>query len=191
MNPLTQITNKIIQQMPPATRFNEADAQLIQAHSEQLLTLEEALVQGFYDTLYQHPTTSEIFDVDERAAREDTLRNWWQRTVNGSFDEHYWNWQALVGLIHVKRKVKNPMMIAMWGWILQTLKTELAAQMDAEALGQLHNSFVRLAATVQALTAESYLEHYKQALQQATGFKESLLERLVENEVDKLLEDTR
>lgn len=187
MSTLNDITDNILQQMPPNTRFREEDAQIIQKHHAQLAALEDKLVQGFYDMLFEHPPTNQIFIEGERPAREETLRVWWRRTLDGPFDSNYWNWQALVGLIHVKRKVKNPMMIAMWGWILTTIKQELAADLEADALNALQASFVRLAATVQSLTAESYLEHYIKALQGATGFKPGLLERLVANEVDDLL----
>lgn len=190
MSSLVVITRAILEQMPPIVRFRPDDAQLIMAHQQLLLGLEGKLVVGFYDTLFAHAPTKAIFKDGERPAREQTLRDWWRRTLSGPFDGNYWTWQALVGLIHVKRKVKNPMMIAMWGWLLQTLRQELGGQLPAGTLEPLLDSFTRLAATVQALTAESYLEHYIKALCEATGFEPELLDRLVSNEIDTLLQST-
>lgn len=190
MSSLVVITRAILEQMPPIVRFRLDDAQLIMAHQQLLLGLEGKLVVGFYDTLFAHAPTKAIFKDGERPAREQTLRDWWRRTLSGPFDGNYWTWQALVGLIHVKRKVKNPMMIAMWGWLLQTLRQELGGQLPAGTLEPLLDSFTRLAATVQALTAESYLEHYIKALCEATGFEPELLDRLVSNEIDTLLQST-
>lgn len=184
---LQQLTVDIVSQMPPATRFRKEDAKRIQAHKEFLLSLEDKIVAGFYDTLYNHQQTSAIFVEGERPDREQTLRDWWQRTVNGPFDAEYWTWQTLVGLIHIKRQVKNPMMIAMWGWILSNLRTELSTQLSAEEVAQVMDSLERLAATVQSLTAESYLSNYIAALRESTGFNAELLQRMVSTEVDDLL----
>jgi hypothetical protein len=187
MSALREITTAILAQMPPANRFSPEDAQVILSHKALLASLEEKLVQGFYDTLFDHAPTRAIFVDGERPAREETLRRWWQRTIAGPFDDHYWEWQTLVGLIHVKRGVENPMMISMWGWTLTTLQNELEAALPPADLACLLKSFLRLAATAQALTAESYLKHYIKALAGATGFELGLLDRLVHNEVDDLL----
>lgn len=191
MSTLSELTTMILAQMPPQGRFREEDADAIQAHKTLLLSMEDKLVQGFYDALFAHPATSAVFSEDERPAREETLRQWWRRTISGPFDHKYWSWQALVGLIHVKRGVKNPMMIAMWGWVLNVVQAELSTALPRDEAESLMNSFLRLAATVQSLTAESYLEHYVQALSNATGFEQELLDRLVYNEVDALLRANR
>ncbi len=190
-NYLVELTETILNQLPPSSRFGEEDAALVLCHQPLLLGLESELVQGFYDTIYAHEPLRAVLASDEREAREATLRQWWQRTVTGPFDERYWTWQVLVGLVHVKRGVKNPMMMGMWGWLLAWLRKTLAASMgDSEAM-QVLGSFERLAVTVQALTSESYLEHYLKVLQQSTGFKPALLQRLVNSEIDQLLADTR
>ncbi|MCB0035317.1 MAG: hypothetical protein KDE51_14895 [Anaerolineales bacterium] len=187
---LEKLTKQIIGQMPPTTRFRQEDVKVIGAHKDFLLSLEDKIVAGFYDTLFNHAPTKAIFVEGERPDREQTLRNWWQRTLNGPFDASYWTWQTLVGLIHIKRKVKNPMMIAMWGWVLNTLRSELSQHCSAEEVTKVMDSFERLAATIQALTAESYLENYINALSTATGFNMELLQRMVNTEVEDLIKAT-
>jgi hypothetical protein len=190
-SPLVELTETILHQIPPSSRFGEKDAALVLCHQASLLALESDLVQGFYDTIYAHEPLRAVMQQDDRPAREATLRQWWQRTVTGPFDERYWTWQVLVGLVHVKRGVKNPMMMGMWGWLLPWLRTQLAASVgEAEATRGL-GSLQRLATTVQALTSESYLEHYLKVLQRMTGFKPALLDRLVHSEVDQLLAEMR
>lgn len=184
---LQTITAEIIQQMPPTTRFRPEDIEVIHKHQALLLSLEDAVVAGFYDTLFAHAPTAAIFEPGERPAREQTLRDWWQRTINGKFDRDYWVWQALVGLIHVKRQVKNPMMIAMWGWVLTTVRDAVQDELSEAELRELMASLERLAATCQSLTAESYLEHYLTALREATGFNQKLLEQMVRNGVEDIM----
>lgn len=191
MSSLTDLTKKIIDQMPPTTRFRPADVQVLASHKAALLALEDHVTAGFYDTLFGHATTKAIFTAEERPAREETLRQWWRRTLNGPFDADYWAWQTLVGVVHVKRKVKNPMMMAMWTWMLGAVRDGMRPQLSATELDQLMESMERLSATVQALTAESYLEHYIAALREATGFNAELLDRMVSTQVDDLLAAVR
>lgn len=190
-NHLVELTETILNQLAPSSRFGEEDAALVLCHQPLLLGLEAELVRGFYDTIYAHEPLRAVLATDERSAREATLRQWWQRTVTGPFDERYWTWQVLVGLVHIKRGVRNPMMMGMWGWLLAWLRKTLTASMAEGEAAHVLESFERLAVTVQALTSESYLEHYLKVLQQSTGFKPALLERMVNSEIDQLLAETR
>lgn len=124
-NPLVKLTETILHQLPPSSRFGEDDAAVVLCHQPLLLALEDDLVQGFYDTVYAHEPLRVVMGADERNVRELTLRQWWRRTVTGPFDERYWTWQVLVGLVHVKRGVKNPMMMGMWGFLLAWLRGRL------------------------------------------------------------------
>jgi hypothetical protein len=185
------IARTVLSQIPPVCRFSDKDARLISDYNSLLLTLEPELVQGFYDVLLAHEATRSVFAEGERPDREATLRHWWRRTVNGPFDDEYWAWQALVGLVHVKRGVKNAMMIGMWRWLLTWLGERLAGMLEEREAQELLDSFGRLASTVQALTAESYMEHYLATLLRMTGFKEALLKRLISVEIDRLLDEKR
>ncbi|MDD4933085.1 MAG: protoglobin domain-containing protein [Methylacidiphilaceae bacterium] len=185
---LAEITESILAQLPPCTRFSNEDEALLLRLAPALAPLEDLLAKGFYDALFAHPETASVFGSGERAEREMALRRWWRRTLQGPFDARYWEYQAAVGLIHIRRGVTNPMMLAMWGWILNALqealieRVKLAPQEVARAMEALY----RLAATVQALTAESYLRHYLLALSHSTGVSTDLIHRLVSVEVAAL-----
>lgn len=188
MRDIQQITAEIFESMPVSTRFSQADAALIKQHKDLLLGLEDDLTKGFYDTLYDHPKTAEILEKEDRAKRETVLRSWWQKTINSDFDSSYWEWQVFVGLVHIKQKVSNPMMISMWGWILTALRGLLKEHLAQKDLDEVMISFERLASTIQALTAESFLSNYVQAIEQATGFNNKLVDRMVTLQIDGLIE---
>lgn len=188
MKDIQQITAEIFESMPIGTRFSDADTALIRQHKNLLLGLEDELTQGFYDTLYAHPKTLAILEKEDRAKREQVLRSWWQKTINSDFDNSYWEWQVFVGLVHIKQKVSNPMMISMWGWILTALRGLLKEKLSQDDLDTIMISFERLAATIQALTAESFLSNYVQAIEQATGFNNKLIERMVTLQIDGMIE---
>ena len=191
MKAIKEITNEIFESMPISTRFSNTDMQLIKKHKEVLLELEGVLIQGFYDTLYHHPKTYAILKNDNRSNRENILRNWWQQTINGRFDDEYWEWQVFVGLVHIKKKVTNPMMIAMWGWMITNLRCILTAKLKQNELNELMAAFERLAATIQSLTAESYLANYIEAIESTTGFNNNLINRMVDMQINNMIEKKR
>ena len=178
---LTGVTDAVFAHLPPAARFTSEDGAFLIGHASELAALEDQLVQGFYDILFAHSETARILSGGERAEREKALRQWWRRTLEGPFDAHYWEWQAAVGLIHVRVGVTNPMMIGMWGWLLNTLQGALVEKLNLppQEAGRLMEVFHRLAATVQAVIAESYLQNYLTVLANSTGMSTELIHRLV------------
>jgi len=190
---LHDLTREIIDKIPPSQRFGTADAERLIEVAPTLLSLEDELVRGFYDTIQNHPPMAVILAGAERSAREMTLRRWWQRTLAGPFDDKYWAWQSLIGMVHIKVGVKNPMMMGMWGWIVSWMQQ----QMRSGALGTTEqglavlDSFGRLVMTAQALTAESYLSSYLETLIRTTGFKPALLERMASNEINRMIAEAR
>lgn len=187
-----KIASEVFKSMPKGTEFNKKDAEILAKHSEILLALEDKLVLGFYDLLFANAATSQIVTREgSRADREKTLRAWWNRTLTAEIDEDYWIWQAFVGLIHIKQKVNNAMIISMWGWILNTLRSELKGKLSQDDLDELMCSFTRFAATIQSLITESFLENYMQAIREATGFKQELIDRIIGTQIDTMIKIQR
>ncbi len=191
MTKIQEITAKIFADMPPQTRFSKQDAECIAKHREVLLRLEDAIILGFYDVLYSHPQTLEILKNDNRSNRENILRFWWRQTLNSQFDDQYWQWQVFIGLVHIKQKVSNPMLISMWGWILNTVNSELRNKLPEHEQYAVMNAFGRLAATIQALTAESVMVNYLQAVADTTGFNTESLDRFVSLQIDGMIKQSK
>lgn len=186
---LEQLQAEILSEMVPASVVNAADAAAIARHTDLLLGLEDRLVTGFYDELYAHRPTAAVFDLDERPAREETLRLWWRRTVTGPLDDGYWSWMGLVGVVHIRRGVRNPMMLSMMAFVERLVAREVAAAGlpadEAEALGE---AFNHLTATASAVIAESYTQSYVGALQALGGLNPKLLANMLAIEI-RALED--
>jgi hypothetical protein len=83
--------------MAQEARFRPEDHQVLLKHKDRLLALTDELVKAFYDTLFATPNTRKVFHEGERPEREKTLRDWWQRTIEGPVDEDYWAWHGLGG----------------------------------------------------------------------------------------------
>lgn len=175
-------------QLPPQARFRPLeDAKTFARHKEAMRSWVDAVVQGFYNTLFAHPATRAIFREGERPAREKTLRDWYLRTVEGPFNGQYFAWQTLVGLVHVRRGVTNAMMAAMWNWVVETvsrLARQTLPQGEAEALA---DAWRRLGFTVMTLISESYLHAYLEALAQAEGVEVGMFLQRAQEEAARML----
>ena len=77
---LAALIDTIIASLVPQALPQQADHDTLARNCEWLLSLEDEVVGLFYDTLYAYPVTAGVFVDGERAAREQTLRGWWQRT---------------------------------------------------------------------------------------------------------------
>lgn len=176
------VAAKTLTQLPAESRFSAEDAKVIGQNAEVLLGLVDGLMQEFYDSLFGHPPTKAVFRDGERPAREQTFRHWWERTVRGPFDEKYWAWQAYVGLLHVKRKVTNPMMIGHIGLVERFVSSQLSGPEHQ----QLRHSLSRLLFTVAALIAYGYERSFLKAIGEVTGQDDALVARTVELAVESL-----
>lgn len=190
------IARAAFNQMPPAARFRESDALVIKRNEAALLALEPEVIKGFYDTLYAHPPTNQVFVDGERPDREVTLSNWWRRTVIGPLDDEYFAWMAMVGLVHVARRVTNPMMLSMASFV-GTFVAEKAATLPVERAeaDALVEAFRRLSTAVGLVITFGYDRAYDRAvltaLDELAGIPETLFRRLLDQEVSSALSDAR
>lgn len=183
---INTLTDMILEQVVPESTLTEHDAKVIAQHRDFLLGLEDGLVQAFYDTLYAHGPTAAIFEDGERPAREQTLRDWWQRTVNGPLDQSYFRWMTLVGVVHIRRGVKNPMMVSIASVVTEHVRKKAAESLTPEDVDALTTAFSHLGSTVVALISESYTSSYIDALQDLAGLKPELTGRMLAIEVKKM-----
>ncbi len=190
MQQLQEMRQHILDQMPVESRFTAADDAEISKHAAMLHGWTDDLVKGFYDMLYAHKPTEEIFEDGERPKVESTLRAWWKRVVDGPRNDQFWDWMTFVGLVHVVRKVKNPMMISAWGYIEDEVAQRAAGDLGTDAIA-LNRAFARFGKTFNSLVAESYILHYLEAVSTSTGSSPQLLDRLVLNEIDQMLNSAR
>ena len=196
MDTMHDVAQAAIAQIPPACRFTEDHSRLIHSYKELLLSLEPAVIQGFYDTIYDHPATSAVFVEGERPAREMTLAHWWRRTVNGPINDQYWAWMAMVGLVHIARKVGNPMMLSMSSYVTALVAARVGAvEMNRADAEHLVEAFRRLASTVGSIITFGYDRAYNRAvvtaLDDLAGMPESLFDRLRDTEVRNALAEAR
>lgn len=177
--------NDIVEYNSKLIGFSEQDINCIHQHREILLSCAETIVKLFYDRLFSVEKTKAIFEEGERVAREQTLANWYTKTLTEAIDDNYWKWQWYVGVVHIKRQVENPMMISM-----TTAIQEIVLQTSIDKLGQeqglqLYMAFKRLMTVVVSLIAKSYELGLLEAIQQTTGMSAALIQTNIKVGIDK------
>ena len=179
---LKEIARQAMEEIALEARFRPEDHQVLLKHKDKLLALTDDLVKTFYDTLFATPSTRKVFHEGERPAREKTLVDWWRKTVEGPVDEEYWAWQAYVGLLHVKRVVTNPVMMAQAFLIKNVVRRNVNEPEVLEVMN-------RLLGTVAAIIAYSYEKIQLLSIEETTGISQELIKTNVRVGVEKLLED--
>lgn len=186
---LKDVTLKILTQLPDETKLTDYDIESIKKNKDFLFSKADFIVKDFYDTLFANPETAAVFHEGERPIREKSLTDWLVKTVTGDFGLDYWQWQTFVGILHVKRKVTNNMMIAMMNRVSDLISTEAIKELPPQDAIDLKSAWSKLSATVLSLIGESYHIFYVQAVSNTTGLSGKLLENSVKVAIDNLVNE--
>lgn len=191
MTKMNEIAKAAINQMPPASRFNQEDAAVIGRYTDALLSWGPELVQRFYDMAFGHEATNAVFREDERPMREKSLTDFWVKTLTEPIGLDYFGWMAMVGLIHVVRGVENPMMLAMSSFITDFISEKVSEEpsIEAEEALRVVDAFRRFSSTISAIITFGYDSARINALFDIIGMEESLLQRLTKQTVEKHLSE--
>jgi len=183
---LGRVVKTVLDEIPPSIRFGERDAQVIMKYSRDLEGITDEVVRGFYDLLFSHPATAAVFREGERPAREETLRDWWLRTVRGPFDEQYWRWQAFVGVVHFRRGITNSMMMAMYAWLVGRVAELLSGKLPPQAVSEVSQALLKLAVTGAALTVAGYESLMEEGFAEEVGVDPLLVRNIVSIKANQL-----
>ncbi|NOY00695.1 MAG: hypothetical protein GXP30_13345 [Verrucomicrobia bacterium] len=174
------------------TGYSLDDEQILQEASETLLACSQEVVTEFYDVLFEYELTAEIFTKlnQDRAVREKTLLQWYESLVNGQYDDQFWTWHWLVGLIHIQHDVEHVYVMSMFNR-LQTIVTKKAFESFEEASAEkVILAFCRIMGCLAALVVESYHQEYLSAVNTA-GLKGTVLKRMISMEVKDKIQEYR
>ncbi len=152
----------------------------------------DELVKAFYDLLYGYEATRTVFKEGERPKLEAGLRAWYFLVTEGKVAERkFWQWQWFVGLIHIKRQVRNPMMLGTMSRVQQLFLSKCLAEWEPARAEQVYTAFKRVTDVVVGLIAESYYLNYVEAMESVTGMRRALTQRMMDMEVDSMMDKSR
>lgn len=185
---------EIFQEVQELVGYHEPDWNVIASARDEIITWIPELVAVFYDTLYANPSTKVVFREGERPALEKTLEEWVASLTGGPPDAHMWNHQWFIGMLHVKRGVKNLFMLGMMNRIQQVFFTKCMATWEPQRAIEVYEAFHRISSTISAIIAECYGEVVDLSVQESTkrvGLNEKLLRSIREKQIDRLMTEAR
>jgi hypothetical protein len=152
---------------------------------------EPEVIKIFYDTLFAYEPTKKVFKEGERPDREKTLADWYLSVVKGEMDDAFWNKQWMVGLIHVWRGVPNHFMLAIMSKVQIAFLHNCLKEFEPAQAEKVFKSFKHLTDVIVGLIAESYFQKYLESVREFSGIKQSVIDRMVTMEVEKLIKEYR
>ncbi|MBX7209305.1 MAG: hypothetical protein K1X78_13390 [Verrucomicrobiaceae bacterium] len=182
----------VLEKARALTGFSDDDAEVLRHAAESLVPCAAEIASAFYDTLFACEHTAAIFRNlgQDRAVREGTLRQWFESVITGDYDDRFWTWHWLVGLVHVQHHVEHVYVMSMFGR-LQSLLVAKAFEIFEEASAErLIQAFLRATSCLAALTVEAYHHEYLHAVKES-GLKDPVLTRMVALEVQKKIQEYR
>lgn len=184
---LSNITQIILSQIPNNVKLTAEDIAVLHKNKDYVSSLKEAISLKFYDILFENELTRNVFHENERPIREKSFQMWIEKTFNSEFDDKYWEWQTFVGILHIKREVKNNMMVSMVSFVTDTLTERVILDFEKKEAIELLKAWLKLSAIVTSLVVEGYRLFYLKALENVTGLSERLLDNTVKVEIDNLV----
>jgi len=188
---LSKITKTILSQIPENVKLNNTDIVLLQKHKGFIVGLNEKIATRFYDILFANEVTKAIFKEGERPIREASLKRWIVKTFDSEFDDKYWEWQTFVGILHIKRAVKNNMMVTMIGAVTEIIIEEVINALPKDEAILILKAWIKLSGIITSLVVEGYRLFYMVAIENVTGLTAVLLENVVKTEIDNLIADNQ
>ncbi len=182
---------QILQDLITLTGLSEQDSQILRESAPQTEKWADEIVKAFYDTLFAYEPTARVFKEGERPEREITLRNWYLTVVRGDLSPEFWRWQWIVGLVHIPRGISNPFMFGMMSRVQQIFLHKCLQEFDPPQAEKVYSAFKRVTDVVAGLIAEGYFQNYIIAMERVAGFRKSLIERMLDMEIHKMLSEAR
>lgn len=191
---MSSIAQNLFQQISPLIQYSEEDWQVLKSEADTIVQWGPEMVNVFYETLYAHGSTKAVFREGERPHLEKTLADWFLGVVNRTDSTGVWDHQFYIGLLHVKRGVKNLYLLGMMNRLQQVFLKNSFAAFPPEKAERLYLAFHRIGGTIAALIAESYGEVVEQSLLEAlkkVGLNQALVANIRTKQVDAMLAEAK
>ncbi|OQW93990.1 MAG: hypothetical protein BWK79_08215 [Beggiatoa sp. IS2] len=182
---------QVLKNLTTLTGLSAQDFAILREYAPKIQPWGEKFAKAFYDTLFAYELTAAVFKEGERATREITLREWYLEVTSGELTEDFWQRQWTVGLIHISKKVTNPLMLGMMSRVQQLFLQECLQAFEPAQAEQVYLAFKRVTDVIAGVITEGYFFSYVEAMSNVGGLKLSLVERMIDLEINKKLAKLR
>lgn len=184
--------NAVFNATAPLLGHKNEDWLRLQGEAEQFSLWIPELVQIFFDTLYTEDDYKQVFSDGERPGLEKTVTQWFTNLPNGREQEHFWEQQWVMVIVHIQRDVSCISMLAMMNKIQQLVLQNCINTYDKDKACEIFNAFLRITGMITALIVKCYEIFQDNVTAEGlakVGMSPKLLERIRKMQFDDMLAD--
>lgn len=178
----------VLEQVKSITGFTIEDEQLIQNAAKDLLPHSQEIAADFYEILLAYEPVAAIFeklDADGDFCNKKLVR-WIESLLKGQYDDRFWTWHWVVGLVHVQYNLDHAYIMTLFAQLQKILLKRAFRTFRETSAKDVTLALLNLTNCLSALAFKAYLLEYREAIE-ASGMKESVLNRMISMEVKNKL----
>ncbi|MCF6312679.1 MAG: protoglobin domain-containing protein [Verrucomicrobiales bacterium] len=178
----------VLEQARDITGFSEKDERLIRKTTEYLLPYAGEIADEFYSVILDFEASASILkEVDpEEKFGEKRLKPWIESLLRGNFDDSFWTWHWVIGLILLQHRINRCDLILLIGILQKMLIAKIFATFSEKSALPITLAFLNLTNCLSRLALKSYQAKFNKTLDSA-GMKRIVFDRMISLEVKKEL----
>ncbi|MCF6311126.1 MAG: protoglobin domain-containing protein [Verrucomicrobiales bacterium] len=174
----------VFEQSKAITGFSIEDEELIRNAANSLLPRSKDIAAEFYEKLLEYePTANILKDLNLGEELVDKhLRQWVESLLKGQYDDSFWAWHWVIGLILVQFNLDRVNLTSLIGQLQKILIKKAFEIFRENSAVQITFALINLTSCLSLIILKSYSHEYDNAIA-ASGLKSSVLNRMISMEV--------
>jgi len=181
--------NEIMEAFKMISGFDEQVYETIAQNKEKLITWKEDLLNAFINEVAAHSSDMDGDDRKEAKNLETTLVNWYEDIISGDTGEDFWDRQWKVGLKYLAEDVDLNFLIAMMSFLQKKFAQKAFQEYSQEEALEIFLAFKTITDAILATIVDGHLNLYINAIEQMSGIKRPVIERMASLECKRILEE--
>ncbi len=143
-------------------------------------------MDSFYKTLLNYPKTAKVFEKVPVERVKAKNKKWYEEVVSGNIDKNFYEFQFLVGLIHIYYGIDNNIMIFMAQHLKSNFLNKVAETFEPEEAIKVFKAFSKIVDFLIALTVEGYIFTLREALMDVAGYTSGLVDTMMNMKLEEI-----
>ena len=183
-----QKVEEILENAENLTGIGENDLQILRERKGILISWGDELMDSFYKTLLSYPKTAKIFEKVPVERVKAKNKKWYEEVVSGNLDKNFYEFQFLVGLVHIYYGIDNNIMIFMAQHLKSNFLNKAAETFEPEEAINVFKAFSKIVDFLIALTVEGYIFTLREALMDIAGYTSGLVDTMMNMKLEEIYE---
>ena len=181
-----QKVEEILENAENLTGIGEKDLQTLKDKKDILISWSDELMDSFYRTLLNYPKTAKVFEKIPVERVKAKNKKWYEEVISGKLDKNFYEFQFLVGLIHIYYGIENNVMIFMAQHLKSHFLNKAVETFETEEAIAVFKAFSKLVDFLIALTVEGYTFTLREALMDIAGYTSGLVDTMMGMKLEEI-----